>query len=1192
MNKNYNEEHEIKRNVTIKYPFTQVSDFEVNTTNYKSWIGMCTRENSREYGKYNKNAVIIATGIGWAVLGFIPVVGPGLSAAAGVLNVVIPFIWPEEAGPPGSNQAQFTWEQIMNAVEELTDNKINSSIRERAIETTRILQSRMRDYQQAICNLKENTDKDKDKEYKEDVRREFNDAEDQLKSAIIQFSHQDENPDIEAEHNILLLASFAQAANLHLLLLKDVVQFGQYWGFTEEQVEQYYSNKSTSVGNPGMVQLLAQYTDYCTKWYHNGLNKLKPQNIDQKTWNKYNDFRRDMTIMVLDIVSLWPTYDPKRYPLFTKSQLTRQVYTQLIDGYYSEPNLAPPSLVKWLKEVTFYFREVSDEEQAWEKTRGQFVGYKMKFVTTMADDCYEIETPIVGEMGAFDDTVRFNGEVYKVSSINLKRESTIDQEDINLAHYLQKLELYFDSNVIFVIGTDYAGQNEFETVVINQGLACDNSVQEICEPCMSSCATSKDMSFPCDNLDLYSESLSWVGALYRGTNFPNRGLADWVFGWTHRSVDIDNQVLPQNITQIPAVKAKEIISGQVIEGLGSTGGNLVRLDENNQMLLGVTIVSDLSEKISGYYIRLRYASNQNNRLTVSYYFEKEQVDSIEFDVLKTYDGQDLWYCAFGHQTVMKIPNPKETKEYTIKIENKGNGSVIIDKVEFLPIEDTLEAYQENENLERARNAVNALFINEAKDTLRLNTTDYEIDQVSKLVECLSDELSTYETIVLLDQVKFAKQLSKKRNLLNYGDFEFLNWSGRNGWKASPHVYVKADNQIFKGHYLHMPAAIHSKLNDTIYPTYVYQKVDESKLKSYTRYLVRGFISDSKDLELLVERYGEDVHVKMDVPNNIFYNLSIGESTKHIKTSGSYKGLNAFSFYIDTGLVEIKRNLGIIFALKITSINGSANVGNLEIIEEQPLVGEALKRVKKREQEWEEKMKHQCYETDMVVRDTRNAINTLFTSLQYNELKFDTLFFHILKANNLVQQIPYVCHPFLMKGNPVVPGMNFNIFQQLLTLVEKAKELYYLRNVVPNGTFNEGIGNWCVSNGVRIKQEGNNAVLILREWQDKAIQRSPIDAEQGYFLRVTARKEGSGFGYVVIHDSDNMIEKLKFTSCDHDTDDTVSVDSLMGYVTKTAEIFPGTNQVCIEIGETAGVFKIVSVELIKTRDMKKYILDGM
>ncbi|MED1305419.1 hypothetical protein P4U65_34070, partial [Bacillus pacificus] len=42
----------------------------------------------------------------------------------------------------------------------------------------------------------------------------------------------------------------------------------------------------------------------------------------------------------------------------------------------------------------------------------------------------------------------------------------------------------------------------------------------------------------------------------------------------------------------------------------------------------------------------------------------------------------------------------------------------------------------------------------------------------------------------------------------------------------------------------------------------------------------------------------------------------------------------------------------------------------------------------------------------------------------------------------------------------------------------------------------------------------------------------------------------------------------------------STSELSGYVTKTVEIFPETNRVCIEMGETAGTFMVESIELIR------------
>ncbi|PGO62518.1 pesticidal protein, partial [Bacillus cereus] len=169
-------------------------------------------------------------------------------------------------------------------------------------------------------------------------------------------------------------------------------------------------------------------------------------------------------------------------------------------------------------------------------------------------------------------------------------------------------------------------------------------------------------------------------------------------------------------------------------------------------------------------------------------------------------------------------------------QNSGGGDIIIDKIEFIPINTPGAEYEANQAVEKARKAVSALFTNDAKNALQLKVTGYAVDQAANLVECVSDEFHAQEKMILLDQVKFAKRLSQARNLLNYGDFESSDWSGENGWKTSLHVHVASDNPIFKGRYLHMPGAMSPQFSSNAYPTYVYQKVDESKLKSYTRYL--------------------------------------------------------------------------------------------------------------------------------------------------------------------------------------------------------------------------------------------------------------------------------------------------------------------------------------------------------------------
>ncbi|PEA06355.1 pesticidial crystal protein [Bacillus cereus] len=438
----------------------------------------------------------------------------------------------------------------------------------------------------------------------------------------------------------------------------------------------------------------------------------------------------------------------------------------------------------------------------------------------------------------------------------------------------------------------------------------------------------------------------------------------------------------------------------------------------------------------------------------------------------------------------------------------------------------------------------------------------------------------------------------------------------------------------------MPGAMSPQFSNNIYPTYAYQKVDESKLKSYTRYLVRGFVGNSKDLELLVERYGKEVYVEMDVPNDIVYNMPPNEcgdwnrcdyqmipthtctcnetssmNTRYLqpesmekpaRKSCECKDPHMFSYHIDTGCMDLVENLGLLFALKIASTDGVAKIDNLEIIEGAPLTGEALARVKKREHKWKEEMKQKRCKSDLAIKAAQDAIGNLFTSPQQDQLKFETILRNILDAEILVQRIPYVYHPFLIDALPSVPGMNFEIVQQLSASISTAQRLYDQRNLVINGDFSSGVANWNVLEGVEVRSEGNASVLVLSEWNDTGFQNLRIDPDRGYVLRVTARKEGAGESYVVISDCDNAIEKLRFTSCDDVGDSVVPMPvdptcmpckhtawsedmtppptMLAGYVTRTADIFPDTEQIRIDIGETERTFKIVSIELICMEQM--------
>nr|ACR84982.1 cry4 delta-toxin-like protein ORF2 [Bacillus thuringiensis] len=482
-----------------------------------------------------------------------------------------------------------------------------------------------------------------------------------------------------------------------------------------------------------------------------------------------------------------------------------------------------------------------------------------------------------------------------------------------------------------------------------------------------------------------------------------------------------------------------------------------------------------------------------------------------------------------------------------------------------------------------------MFTSSTKNTLNIETTDYEIDQAAISIECMSDEHSPKEKMMLWDEVKQAKQLSQSRNLLQNGDFG--DFPG-NDWTFSNDIIIGSNNSIFKGNFLQMLGARY--IYGTIFPTYISQKIDESKLKPYTRYRVRGFVGSSKDLELMVTRYGKEIDVIMNVPNDLAYmqpNPSCGDyrcesssqyvnqgyptptdgyasdryacqsnrGKKHVKCHDRHP----FDFHIDTGEVDTNTNVGIDVLFKISNPDGYATVGNLEVIEEGPLTGDALAYVKQKEKKWNQHMEKKRWETQQAYDPAKQAVDALFTNAQDEALHYHTTLDQIQNADRLVQSIPYVNHAWL----PNAPGMNYDGYQGLNARIMQAYHLYDVRNVITNGDFTQGLTGWHAAGKATVQQMNGASVLVLSNWSAGVSQNLHVQDHHGYVLRVIAKKEGPGKGYVTMMDCNGNQETLKFTSCEE------------GYMTKTVEVFPESDRIRIEMGETEGTFYVDSIELL-------------
>ncbi|MED3020291.1 pesticidal protein, partial [Bacillus thuringiensis] len=325
--------------------------------------------------------------------------------------------------------------------------------------------------------------------------------------------------------------------------------------------------------------------------------------------------------------------------------------------------------------------------------------------------------------------------------------------------------------------------------------------------------------------------------------------------------------------------------------------------------------------------------------------------------------------------------------------------------------------------------------------------------------------------------------------------------------------------------------------DECYPTYLYQKIDESKLKAYTRYQLRGYIEDSQDLEIYLIRYNakhETVNVpgtgslwplsaqspigKCGEPNrcapHLEWNPDLDCSCRDGEKCAHHS--HHFSLDIDVGCTDLNEDLGVWVIFKIKTQDGHARLGNLEFLEEKPLVGEALARVKRAEKKWRDKREKLELETNIVYKEAKESVDALFVNSQYDQLQADTNIAMIHAADKLVHRI----REAYLSELPVIPGVNAEIFEELEGHIITAISLYDARNVVKNGDFNNGLTCWNVKGHVDVQQSHHRSDLVIPEWEAEVSQAVRVCPGRGYILRVTAYKEGYGEGCVTIHEIEN------------------------------------------------------------------------
>ncbi|PNK22471.1 hypothetical protein CBR59_30190 [Bacillus thuringiensis] len=1132
-------------NNSVKYPLASDQTTTLQNMNYKDYLRMSEGENPELFGNPEtfisaQDAVGTGIDIVSKLLGSLGV--PLVGQAATALKWIIGKLWPSSGNP---------WDDLMTAVEELINQKIEAYARSKALAELGVSGRAVKSYQTALEEWQKNPNNARSAAL---VRERFSDAEHTLRTQMSLFTVRG--------YEIPLLATYAQAANLHLFVMKDIQIYGREWGYTQGDINLFYREQ---------VEFTGEYSDYCVKWYNAGLDKLRGSTALQ--WINYNRFRREMTVMALDIVALFPNYDIRMYPMKTTAELTRRIYTDPLGytgsgsntppwynyGYsfsWIENNAMPaPGLFQWLQGIGIYTKFARITPFYANYWSGHTVFYKFTNDSTERRVQYgDTDTP------ELDSSSFENVDIYKVSaSVGSYKSNTVllptfkaTFEGVNQNNQLKTFRYQKESNV--------PSQTKNSTTELPVQLSTPPTYGDS---------------------EQYSHRLAYVfdapidsyTGIYRMYGFAP------ILGWTHISVSRDNRIDPDKITQIPAVKAYAEGLANYIKDPGFTGGDLLALGRNSNTSLIVNF-----SKPQTYRIRIRYAASKTS------YFQLRGLHNIaqsqRFEA--TYSNKnenDLTFNDFKYVEIQKtvsIDNPSESRSISIYTQSDTE-LLIIDKIEFIPVDATFEAEQD---LDVAKKAVNGLFTN-TKDALQTSVTDYQVNQAANLVECLSDELYPNEKRMLWDAVKEAKRLVQARNLLQDTGFNVIN--GENGWTGSTGIEVVEGDVLFKDRSLRLPSA--REIDTETYPTYLYQQIDESLLKPYTRYRLRGFIGSSQDLEIKLIRHRANQIVK-NVPDNLLPDVrpvnSCGgvdrcseqqyvDANLALENNGENRNMSsdshAFSFHMDTGEIDLNENTGIWVVFKIPTTNGYATLGNLELVEEGPLSGDALERLQREEQQWKLQRTKRREETDRKYMAAKQAIDRLFADYQDQQLNSGVEMSDLLAAQNLVQSIPYVYNEMF----PEIPGMNYTNFTELTNRLQQAWNLYDLRNAIPNGDFRNGLSDWNATSDINVQQLNDTSVLVIPNWNSQVSQQFTVQPNYRYVLRVTARKEGAGDGYVIIRDGTNQTETLAFNTCDNDAG--VLSTNQASYITKTVEFTPSTEQVWIDMSETEGVFNIESVELV-------------
>lgn len=630
---------------SVKHPLANNPITSEQNIDYKDFFN-----SSAEPYLSPQDGVNIGIDIVGGILNFLGV--PGIGIIAEFYKFTIGKLWP-------SNNSNEIWETFMKQMEELIDKKIAEHIKKEAISKLEGLQNGLIGYINALEAYQRDT---KNFQAKSLVKDRFVSLDMIFKTTMPQLAIKDSEA--------LLLPIYAQAANLHLYLIKDAQIFGEEWGMKQKDIQLLYKEQLEATG---------KYINHCLKWYTIERDRLDKSETS-KGWLIYLRFRREMTLVVLDLISLFPYYDTRTYPIPTKVQLTREVYTTPI-GYN------PEKANGWCRPWT----NISNDELSFRKLERDCIRPAHLFEILKSIEITTIHQSIDSSGKGY--LKYWSGHSLKYTNVNSSTTSKadygylnssekdtfnlVDEDIVSIASRAVCLANFYVS----YYGVPFANflklkrdhSMVYNTIYTKSHSALPGNIQ----------AYNSTDELPLETGPMHNHRLSHITFMSHRTAQLNN-VTFPVYSWTHLSADINNTIYPDKITQIPLVKAHTKDSSTGVDGgTGFTGGDLLYRNTPGVVAqLKVTVNSPLSQR---YKVRVRYCSTTKMRIFITVSGQRTYATTVD----KTRETNETF--KFESYNFGTIDTPftfsKKVDTVTVGVDtfNSSNAKVYIDKVEFIPV---------------------------------------------------------------------------------------------------------------------------------------------------------------------------------------------------------------------------------------------------------------------------------------------------------------------------------------------------------------------------------------------------------------------------------------------------------------------------------------------------------------------------